>query len=164
MLLTTNGDEKAGGGVTTTLLQNVEILAVDTRLEAPNENKVDPKQLQSVTLLVTPEQSAKLDLGENRGTLHLALRNPDDDKAAKVHPATLSSLQYSQEKPLVEQVKELMEAYGKMKAQRPAPEVSRTPVVPAADTPPPPLEIRTLRGNYSGVVQIEPAQAPSEPR
>ncbi|MBV9126373.1 MAG: hypothetical protein JO112_23745, partial [Planctomycetes bacterium] len=127
--------------------------------EAPNENKVDPKQLQSVTLLVTPDQSAKLDLGENRGILHLALRNPEDEKDAKVRPATLNSLQYDQEKPLVQQVKELMEAYGKMKAQRPAPEPSKTSVVPAADTPPPPLEIRTLRGNYTGVVQIESAQA-----
>src|SRR5262249_46550409 len=57
-----NNDD-TGGGSTTTLLQNVEILAVDQRVDAPAENKVDPKDLRSVTLLVTPNQAAMLDLG-----------------------------------------------------------------------------------------------------
>ena len=65
---------------TTTLLQNVEILAVDQRIEAPAENKVDCQPARSVTLLVTPDQAAKLDLGQNKGTLHLSLRNPKDNR------------------------------------------------------------------------------------
>ena len=57
-----SGTNATGGGSTTTLLQNVEILAVD-------------KDLRSVTLLVTPEQANLLDLGQNKGMLHLAPRN-----------------------------------------------------------------------------------------
>src|SRR6476620_5368350 len=71
-------NDGTGGGSSTTLLQAVEILAVDQRLDAPAENKVDPKDLQSVTLLVTSEQAALLDLGQNLGQLNLSLRNLDD--------------------------------------------------------------------------------------
>jgi Flp pilus assembly protein CpaB len=80
-------------------LQGVEILAVDQRVEAPAENKVDPKDLRSVTLLVTPEQGAKLTLAQNQGTLHLALRNPQDDQPASVRPVTLADFKFYQESP-----------------------------------------------------------------
>ena len=66
-----------GGGSTTTLLQNVEILAVDQKVDGPADNKVDSTNLRSVTLLVTPDQAAKLSLGQSKGTLHLTLRNPE---------------------------------------------------------------------------------------
>src|SRR5262249_8417595 len=65
------GNGPNGGGITTTLLQNVEILAVDQRVDAPADNKVDANLLRSVTLLVRPDQALKLDLGQNKGTLHL---------------------------------------------------------------------------------------------
>jgi pilus assembly protein CpaB len=45
---------KEYGGAATTLLQNVEVLAVNDRVEPPADNKMDPKDLRSVTLLVTP--------------------------------------------------------------------------------------------------------------
>jgi pilus assembly protein CpaB len=85
-------NDGTGGGSTNTLLQAVEILAVDQRLDAPAENKVDPKDLQSVTLLVTPEQAALLDLGQNLGQLNLSLRNLDDKGQTKTAPATLAQL------------------------------------------------------------------------
>jgi pilus assembly protein CpaB len=81
-----------GGGSSTTLLQAVEILAVDQRLDAPAENKVDPKDLQSVTLLVTSEQAGLLDLGQNLGQLNLSLRNLDDKTQVPTTPATLAML------------------------------------------------------------------------
>jgi pilus assembly protein CpaB len=81
-----------GGAITTTLLQNVEILAVDQRVEAPAENKVDANQLRSVTLLVTPQQALKLDLGQNKGMLHLALRNPSDTVTSPPQRTTLDEL------------------------------------------------------------------------
>jgi pilus assembly protein CpaB len=91
-------DDATGGASTTTLQQNLEILAVDQRLE-PSNSKVDNKELRSVTLLVTPDQAAKLDLGQNAGTLHLCLRNPEDPSEAKTRPATLADLRFLQEKP-----------------------------------------------------------------
>ena len=150
-------NDRTGGGVTTTLLQNVEVLAVDQRLDVPAENKVDTRNLQSVTLLVTPDQAAKLDLGQNKGTLHLSLRNPEDGAAAKTQPATLSGLQFYQEKPWGEQIAMIVEAVAKLKAA-PKPEAPAKPAPKPESGPPPVLEIRTLRGGHFGVVQVEPVQ------
>ncbi len=86
------GDDPTGGGSTTTLLQAVEVLAVDQQLQAPADNKVDPKLMSSVTLLVTPEQANVLDLAQNMGTLSLALRNPSDISDSAVEAATLAQI------------------------------------------------------------------------
>ena len=135
VLLTTTQsgqNDATGGGVTTTLLQNVQVLAVAQKMEAPaDSNKLIQNDIKAVTLLVLPDQAALLDLGMNRGILHLALRNPGDARQAKTHPATMNDLQFHQEKPL---------------APRPA-----SPTVAAAAATPQPEapsygEIRTLRG------------------
>jgi pilus assembly protein CpaB len=89
VLLTLEGKR---GSITTTLVQNLEILAVDQQLDAPSGNRVDPKQLRSVTLLVTPEQAARLGLAHNKGALHLALRNHSDDRLVNPAPARLAEL------------------------------------------------------------------------
>jgi pilus assembly protein CpaB len=94
-----NVNDSNNGSVTTTLLQNLEILAVDQRVEAPADNKVDPNQLRSVTLLVRPDQALKLDLGQNKGTLHLSLRNPSDMKTEPVRRATMAELGLGSEGP-----------------------------------------------------------------
>jgi pilus assembly protein CpaB len=89
VLLTLEGKR---GSLTTTLVQNLEILAVDQQLDAPSDNRVDPKQLRSVTLLVTPAQASRLSLAHNKGALHLALRNHADDRLVHTAPARLSEL------------------------------------------------------------------------
>jgi pilus assembly protein CpaB len=146
-----------GGGSTTTLLQNVEILAVDQRVEAPADNKVDPN-MRSVTLLVTQAQAAKLALGQNKGTLQLTLRNPDDHKSANVAPTTLAEIQFHQGLPWNERLKGVLEVAGKVLASRPAP---AAPVAPPAE-PAPLTRIRTHRGTQEGVVFVEPTQAPGK--
>jgi pilus assembly protein CpaB len=126
-----------GGGSTITLLQNVEILAVDQRVDAPAENKVDTKDLRSVTLLVTPEEATKLDLGQNKGALHLSLRNPADDQPVTAARATLTDIG------LAEKVKEAPKETPAKAPPKPAP----TPVL-----------IRTLRGTSEGYVEVGPAE------
>jgi pilus assembly protein CpaB len=96
--------DSKGGSMTTTLLQNLEILAVDQSIDAPPENKVDSKQLRSVTLLVTPDQAAKLGLAQNKGSLHLSLRNLKDVQVANTSPASLAQLLGIREEPLVKVV------------------------------------------------------------
>jgi Flp pilus assembly protein CpaB len=76
-------NDPTGGGTTLTLLQQVEVLAVDQRVETPADQKVDVTQMRSVTLLVTPEQATKLELGQTLGVLHLSLRNPLDTSVAE---------------------------------------------------------------------------------
>jgi pilus assembly protein CpaB len=98
VLLTMEGKR---GSITMTLLQNLEILAVDQRIDAPVDNRVDPNQLRSVTLLVTPDQAAKLGLAQNKGALHLSLRNHSDDQLASTSPARLAELEgYHEETPV----------------------------------------------------------------
>ena len=95
VLLNLRGTGRAddtGGGSTTTLLQAVEVLAVDQIQDAPESNQFDPKALTSVTLLVTPDQANVLDLAQNAGTLSFALRNATDVADADVAPATLTDI------------------------------------------------------------------------
>jgi pilus assembly protein CpaB len=101
VILTLKGthNDGTGGGSSTTLLQAVEILAIDQSLESPAENKTEPTELRSVTLLVEPRQAAFLDLGQNLGQLTLSLRNSDDTAEAATEPATLAELRFQQEPP-----------------------------------------------------------------
>lgn len=84
--------DQTGGGSEITLLQNVEILAVDQRIDTTPEGKATDKDLRSVTLMVLPADAAKLDLGQNRGTLHLVLRNPADQGTDYIEPVTVAEL------------------------------------------------------------------------
>jgi pilus assembly protein CpaB len=152
MSVSDNNDSKTGGGSTTTLLQNVEILAVDQRIDAPADNKVDPVQLRSVTLLLTPNQAAKIDLGQNKGTLHLSLRNLGDSQFARTAPATMNDLRFDQERPWDVRAKEVLAALGQAMAQR------KAEPPPPAPAPPPPLQalqVRTLRGTQQGQVMVQ---------
>jgi Flp pilus assembly protein CpaB len=70
--------------VTETLVQNVEVLAIDRTVEstaaqpkAGSADKGDSKP-SSVTLLVTPREASILSLGQKEGTLSLSLRSPED--------------------------------------------------------------------------------------
>jgi len=89
-------DDPAGGAETVTLLQDIEILAVDQNLtdqqpkeETPRRSVHGKSTIQSVTLMATPEQTVKLSLAQSKGTLHLSLRNPEiasDTVAEEVEP------------------------------------------------------------------------------
>jgi pilus assembly protein CpaB len=148
-----------GGGSsnasTTTLLQNVEILAVDQKTAAPIENKMDAKELRSVTLLVTPQQANELGLAQNKGKLHLALRNLDDSQDAYTRPTTLADLRFQQRGTWDQRARLLLEAFGKAMAQRKAPEPVKVAEPPKPPEPPPSFFIRTVRGSREGGVIVQ---------
>lgn len=85
---------RESGAMTVTILQRVEILAVDQETEIPESNKMDMSKMHSVTLAVTAFQAAKLALAGSKGTLNLALRNPEDKQEETISPVTLSDLQF----------------------------------------------------------------------
>jgi pilus assembly protein CpaB len=153
VLLTVLGKDNSdptGGGSTTTLLQNVEILAVDQKVEAPAENKVNSNDLRSVTLLVTPGQAAKLSLGQSKGTLYLMLRNVKDAMAVNSRPTTMYDIQLASGPPKRswdERAKDLLKAWGEAMAKRPAPQPKAAPPV---------RSIRTIRGHSEGAVVVSP--------
>jgi pilus assembly protein CpaB len=96
-----------GGGSSTVLLQNIEVLAVDKQTDLPTENKAastpkstkDLKDTKSITLLVTPDQSAFLTLGQTKGVLHLTLRHPNDSVVLPTQTATMRQMQFMQSGP-----------------------------------------------------------------
>jgi pilus assembly protein CpaB len=145
------GDD-TGGGSTTTLLQAVEILAVDQIQEAPETNQFDPKKLASVTLLVTPEQANVLDLAQNMGTLSFALRNSSDLSDAQVKPATLAEIRGLGLPPLVamsDSVDEEDEETGAL-AREPMWVMTDAPSIAAGE----PAWIDTMRGTQRGRVVL----------
>ena len=95
-----------GGGSSTVLLQNIEVLAVDRQTDTPDasgkttKSTKDSKDTKSVTLLVTPEQSAQLTLGQTKGTLFLSLRHPNDDDLAITRTATMKEMQAMRQGPV----------------------------------------------------------------
>ena len=141
--------DETGGGSTITLLQNLEILAVDQQTDVPEENLVDTKELRSVTLLVTPEEAARLDLGQNKGTLRLTLRNPTDELTTFVIPVTLAGLHRDPSEPEAVQPE----------AEQPevvAPQISQPVAIPTTAPPKKKFspQIRTLRGTRAGLSQF----------
>jgi Flp pilus assembly protein CpaB len=121
-----------------TLIQNIEILAVDQQIEAPESNKTE--QLRSVTLSVTERQAKKLSLAQNRGILNLTLRNDSDVAAEDSPPVTLNDIRYVQGNLSV------------VPAEEEKSEVTTVPVVPTQQMR---LRIRTMRGTASGQVVLE---------
>lgn len=172
----------APGTVTVTLLQSVEILAVDQSLDAEGVPPSRTKQLKSVTLLVTPEQAAKLSLAQNGGTLELALRNPADHQPATTVPITVADLRLRGELPnpgqadrekekqellgvlqqsMDQKVRELqksLESTNKLLREATASRVtSQTPRKTVRSE----VRVRTLRGTHSGLVLVRPADKPA---
>lgn len=135
------GDDAA---TTSTLLQNIELLAVHTTVEAEAAAKADPNGARSVTLLVTPRQAAILDLAQNKGTLHLSLRNGRDDAPLEETTATLADLGLPPA-PL---------APAEPVAAAPAPAPLPPAPVPEPEPEPVVLTVRTLRGTVAGRDQI----------
>ncbi len=89
--------DRSGGGTATTLLQNIEVLAVDQDVDAQSDRKVDRNGMRSVTLIVSQDQANKLSLAQSKGTLHLALRRPGDDIDANTVPVTFNDIRMANE-------------------------------------------------------------------
>lgn len=81
------GQMPGGAGlnnITRTILQNVRVLAAGQKVEQDREGK--PQTVPVITLLVTPEDAARLTMAATEGKIQLALRNTIDTKAADPPP------------------------------------------------------------------------------
>ena len=152
VLLTANSpggpDDETGGAMTTTLLQNVEILAIHNNVNAPTTNKMNPDDARSVTLQVSPEDVELLDLGQNKGTLHLSLRNLKDEGSSKNKPRRVADLNL-----FPARAKPPTPTPTAEPTPAPAPMPEPAPVVadePFAAPEPLKLTVRTLRGTTPG--------------
>lgn len=81
-VLLTGAPTGAGEQQTTTVLQNVAVLASGHTLERTATGEAQNTAV--ITLLVTPDDAQRLTLASSEGHIQLSLRNPLDTKAAEV--------------------------------------------------------------------------------
>jgi len=72
VVVTANTTNAKGDATSKIILENVIVMAVDQIFEKEDD---DPMTVQSVTLLIEPEDTEKLALASTEGTLQLTLRN-----------------------------------------------------------------------------------------
>jgi pilus assembly protein CpaB len=144
VLVTVTGVGKSSDRQTKTILQNVEVLAVDQTYDQDSD---DPVTVKSVTLLVTPEEAEQLALAANEGVLQLALRSGADDELFIGRGVEL---------------RQLMKSY-----TPPQPRVASSSRPKPPPPPPPPPEpttkvVEIIRANKLSEVEFEemPAESP----
>lgn len=93
------GDRSRQGPITTTLLQGIQVLAVEDRTTVSGPDADDParRALRSggrptVTLMMEPDQAKAFRLAVEHGTVSLALRNPLDASPDSKGPVFLRRL------------------------------------------------------------------------
>jgi len=77
--------------VTATVLQNVEVLSTGERLQPDPSGK--PQKVRQVTMLLTPDDSEKMVLAANKGTVQFVLRNGTDQVQQTRRPLQMKDLQ-----------------------------------------------------------------------
>lgn len=80
-----------------TVLQNVQVLSAGEKMVADPDGK--PENVKIVTVLVTPEESQRLGLAMEQGTIQLALRNQGDAKRVDTASLSVSDLENLPHKP-----------------------------------------------------------------
>jgi pilus assembly protein CpaB len=91
VLVTLRGEtNNASTATTRTVLQNVQVLSTGTKTEPDPSGK--PENVTVVTLLVTPEESEKLALAQNQGTIQFVLRNGGDSGNRETPAVDLAEL------------------------------------------------------------------------
>jgi pilus assembly protein CpaB len=81
-VLLTGTPTSGGGPQTTTVLQNVAVIAAGSKLERTSTG--EPQTSAVITLLVSPDDAQRLTLASSQGHIQLALRNPLDTRQDEV--------------------------------------------------------------------------------
>jgi pilus assembly protein CpaB len=96
VLVTVSTPSRREESTAKTILEDVQVLAVDQTFERENES---PVKVQSVTLLVTPGQAEKLVLAASEGKLQLVLRNSADRQGKTTEGVQLRELMSGAKQP-----------------------------------------------------------------
>jgi pilus assembly protein CpaB len=129
-----------GGGnepQTTTVLENVAVLATGQRLERNAAGEASSAPV--ITLLVSPDDAQKLTLAGNQGRIQLTLRNPVDTKQEELSSVKADSLYKNISTPTPV-------------TPRPRTRKTVTQVAPAASTV---YEIEVIRGEKKDVAKFQ---------
>jgi pilus assembly protein CpaB len=90
VLVTLHGENNGASTMTRTVLQNVQVLSTGTKMDPDPNGK--PENVTIITLLVTPEESEKLALAENQGTIQFVLRNGGDSASTNTPAIGIAEL------------------------------------------------------------------------
>jgi pilus assembly protein CpaB len=110
--------------VSKAILQDVEVLAIDQKLEEAKEG--EPELVQVVTLETNPEQAEKLTYAAHQGRLQLALRNPSDHDIVETHSVAVA---------------DVLDEY-----RKPAPRIASHPAAPRASS-----NVEVIKGSQVSV-------------
>ena len=88
----------AQDAMTTTVLENVEVLAAGQEMQQ-NPDGGKPRTVTAITLLVTPEEAQRLTLASSEGRIQLALRNPMDGKQETLQTVRSAALYHTEAAP-----------------------------------------------------------------
>jgi pilus assembly protein CpaB len=121
---------EASGGATQIVLQDVEVLTAGQNTQPDPQAK--PSTAGAVTLLLKPEDTEKLVLASNQGTIHFVLRNGADHTVVAVAPMRTSDL------------------VGGLRS-----DISRKDSTHIHQTPAPPYEVETFMGDKRGSTKFE---------
>jgi pilus assembly protein CpaB len=89
-VLVTFHDQNSPESITTTVLQDAQVIATGQKIEPDPEGKPTPTDV--VTLLATPEDAEKAVEASSQGAVHFVLRNGADHEQVKSAPVHLSQL------------------------------------------------------------------------
>src|SRR5712671_4011421 len=113
VLVTLRSESSSASTTSRTVLQNVQVLSTGTKMDPDPNGK--PENVGVVTLLVTPEQSEKLALAENQGTIQFVLRNGGDSASPDVRPVDFAELAGIAKKPLEPEMKHVKQVAAAVK-------------------------------------------------
>ena len=138
------------GSVTTTCLQNIQVLSAGQTIQADARGQAI--QAPTVTLLVSPDQAETLTLANAEGHIQLVLRNSSDQTIEKTVGRSVGELYNGRRAPVPT---EKAEAPKPRPRPAPAPVVAPPPpVVAVAPPPPPPDQVVMIRGTTRTVEVI----------
>jgi pilus assembly protein CpaB len=148
VILSGSADGNTGIDISKVVLENVEILASGQSIQ--RDAKGEPKKVNVVTILVTPEQAQVVALATIDGTIQLALRNPLDLDQADPAPFRRASL-------YVGSSEDAMPPPPVTAAERRAP-VRRVRKAPPPPPPPPApkiVEVEIIQGTNRQILKFE---------
>lgn len=115
---------------TTTVLENVAVIAAGQRLERNAAG--EPQSTPVITLLVSPDDAQKLTLASSQGHIQLALRNPIDTKKEDLAAMKATGLYKNMAQPAPPAAK---------------PKAVKAPKTVAPPAPPGAYKVEIIRGN-----------------
>lgn len=90
VLVTFRPDQGRQEDVTATVLQDVEVLSTGEKLKPDPSGK--PEKVRTVTMLLNPDDSQKLVLAANKGTIQFVMRNGTDQAQGPQRPIEMKDL------------------------------------------------------------------------